>query len=279
MTSTDSRLGKQLLGAELQWHPTSGIRNPLVKCILVLLPLILGAIGGAWKVEATQGAENIKTAFLLWCALVTYLSVHMDMRNHNRGSTMGRVVFAAVCIILISIGAKEFPGIRDFYSRTPLAGFVSQSTWALLFLFAVSVSAIRLISSRDALWLGRKLVVRPVYEVYMTTVVVFFILQNSVSRRIPVPFNVAWTKYYLRGDRRGVGWARRVAWSIRAFTMVLLSQLTEMATLTHSLLEERGCFEVDHKDQYHWRNCGSSDVVAIVLLVLGACAPIVLLWA
>lgn len=268
-------LGTDVIKAALQEEGVGGVRNPLLKVLLVLLPF--GVVFNEVLVRDGRGVpiSPEQNLILLYCALMATVACveHMCLTRFLR--VVGGYGLLAVGVVVLIAGRETWalditPKIVDVYNKIWVVSWLQPRTWIIILAILIAIRAVRNIHSRDALWLGRTLLAGWAFHAYMLFVVSHAVVYSVLFRRLSEALQVARGRYYLLANRdsRERRRARRLLDAFRVFLSVLGRSIEYVGDLIYSLAEERRFFEDDYKDA-HATNYGQADVVAAAFLMAG----------
>lgn len=263
-------LADDLIEGALQHDDSAELRNPLLKIALVILPLAL-VLNEAFQHGGRGIALTLPQLVLL--SFFLYIAAIVDLRAHNRGSFLRRTVVVGVIVALTVAGktAQAAPAdtarklIAKVYGQLPIINWFSPRTWVLFFLLFVAIIAVKNLSSRDAIWLGRKILYSKLFTVYVVVVTAFCTLHTALPRLLAEDFQTARLRYWLRAGSNGHGRLTRLKLAFRTFIRAFLLDVEHIGDLVRSLILERGFFSETYIDR-HGLHSGGADVVALVLL-------------
>lgn len=277
-------IGKQLVEAEIQADSTADLRNPLLKLILLLFPL--GLILNQTFQRYWAGVE-LSLPGLIIISYFLHLAVVVNLRSEKLSRFVARALGYGFLTVLgveavtngaFNTGFGAFAGrFEALYKGIPLIRKLGPDLWLLLIWVAAGYRAARNITSRDALWLGRRLLWRTAFLVYTVIIVTFAALHSAIPTRIRDAYAVAGSRYHLTAhpdvpDKRR-RMTRRAAEAVRAGTSVLLFHIDVAGDQVRSLVRERGFFRIGFADPTPGR-MGLADTIAIVLLLAGVASAL-----
>ena len=265
--------------AEIQADSTADLRNPLLKLLLLTLPL--GLILNQTSQRYWPGIK-LSLPGLIFLSYFIHLAVVVSVRQDKLPRFLARVLSYGLVVLLgletvaddsFSAGFGTFAEqFEALYESVPFVNKLGPDLWFLLIWVAASFRAARNITSRDALWLGRRFLWHAAFLVYTVIVVTFAALHSAIPTRMRDAYAVADSRFHLAAHPDVSSVRRRIMWrfaeAVRAGTSVLLFHIDVAGDQVRSLVRERGFFRVGFADPTPWRT-GLADTIAIILLVAG----------
>jgi len=281
MPPTDITTAEDILRGEVQSDARGNLSHPIVKSVLILVPLMVGSLLLYLRVlnsgvSITSGARftsnNIPISNVL---LAVFLSVliycqSLDFREHARSKTLRYTLylfFFNFFVLLASFSGDlssyitNILGLGNIY--TLLSNYLTLEDLLLFSFFFTAARGITLLDSMDVLRAGRVLLYDQWKDAYYTVVFTFFVAKTTVSRHV----NDSWSRSrnMYRLTRRNRGKLKSIWTASRVFVGSLIRSLHGLAERTESILRERGFFRSEslHPVSNH---LSAEDITALVAL-------------
>jgi hypothetical protein len=261
----------------------AGLRNPLLKVLLLCLPMAL-----VMYQFIARAAEwpRLSMEQVLISAVFIYAMSTLNFSYRERPLFFRRLAAAAFGMSLVLWIARhpehaisKFFGVfYALYSSIPLLNWIQPESWIYFAVLYVMLIAARNVTTRDALWLGRRFLWQRAYTLYMLTIVTFTLISSTFPLRASVSANVASDKaVLLRSSRITRRYSRRQRFETRIwlFAVTMIMQNSEMAQAIEALAIQRGLFRSGYRDDMLWRP-SNEDIAALLIILLGLYAVIIL---
>src|SRR5438270_1164301 len=232
-------LADDLIEGALQHDDSAELRNPLVKIAFVILPLALvlnePALRAGHGIPLTLAQLVLLSFFLYVCAIV-------DLRAHNRGSFFRRALVVGA-IVALTVGSKMAQAgpadatrklLLRVYGELPFVNQLSPRTWLIIFLVVIAIIAVKNLSSRDAIWLGRKIFFSRLFTVYVVVVTTFCTLHSALPRLLAEDFQTARLRYWLHARSNRHGRFARVKLAFQTFVRALMLDVEHTGDVVRS---------------------------------------------
>jgi hypothetical protein len=274
--------GKEILEAELQEEGTSEIRNPLLKIALIIIPFavvfheVLNRYGYGVGITPTQTVVVLYGIFLA--------AISNTSEGNARNFLRSAIIFGLFAISVAALTSDRYEWLdaiaktlSSAYQKTPILSVINLRTWLIIFAIIIAIRAARNIQSRDALWLGRRLLSGWTFRTYIIFAVTYSVVQSVLFNKLEEAWTVATSRYHLAANPDST--CRDVRPRLQKMFWWFLSVLGRgseyVGDLIFSLVHERGFFREQYKDA-HASHFGRGDVVATALLTSVAVVVVVI---
>ena len=271
-------LANDLLRGVIQVRDRASLRNPGLKILMLVTTLILSVMEFSFWSADSCSFPSISQQCLISLILVVATSV--DLRMFGWGRFLRRSLVFSIVLIGVSLAASgevifleilwnRFLGV---WSIVPVLRKIEGSTWlGIVDLYAAFLAASNL-STRDFIWVGRRLLLPAALPIYQVFIVTTAVLASAAPR---IGAEVYWiarmrSRLLQNPSCKGVrGSSFSLFFNVAA--NALLYRFTYVAQVVERLLDDRGFFRMSYIEPIELR-LSASDVVALVLLVVGMTA-------
>jgi hypothetical protein len=264
---------------------SAGLRNPTVKIITILIPLLTVVFQHTARAFGTVRFSNGEVALI---AVISYVAVNINLEAKDRSSFIYRSIKWMIFVgVLNMLTLSFFDDYRLYFSflnptfhlvSEILDSFIDSESLMAILLFVPMYQGIRNFSTRDALWIGRKFLWgflwNVLFQVYMIVIVSVAIINSALPLRVSVSWVVAKDKaILLKNPYLATKSSRfaRLRTLVRLFSLTLIGHNTRLATAIETMTHQRGMFQNRYQDRIGW-TAAVEDWIAIFLYVLGAFA-------
>lgn len=273
---TAKTIAKAIYFGQIGVADTSGLRNPVVKLLVLLVPMsavVIQQVARAFSLPRLTMRELVIVGALSYIVGVANFSPRSLSATFRR--VLASLIVAGGLYYIVANPGCQLAAIVGIFSKTvsamPVLRNISGESWLLLFYVLIIVLAIRNFTTRDALWLGRKMLWKWLFEVYALTIVTFATINSSLPLRLRLSMSLARDKRALLRNpyqEERAGRVKRFARWAWVFASTLILHNIEMAHAIESLTYQRGLFRLRYRDQLG-ATFGAEDAVAVILMCLG----------
>jgi hypothetical protein len=223
---------------------------------------------------------------LVIIATICYISVRVNFEPREVGRFIRRLVWWTVVV-----SAAYLITIPSFDAYTKVFGFMSPVLHVLHYVLGSLIDAesffvillivpmyvgIRNFTTRDAFWLGRKVLWNRfsnlLYDVYVIVIVAVSLINSALPLRISVSWMVAKDKAMLLKNPdlpQPAGWFKRLRILVWLFASTLIGHNSRMAIAIETLTHQRGMFRKQYRDVIA-AQMSPEDVFVLILFALVA---------
>ncbi len=275
-------IGTRIIEAALQEEGTSELRNPILKLLLIVLPLCLVFNEAATRHGGGVPARPEQILILQYGMLVATVVClgEVCVRRFARVSTAYGILLLGLAGLLAgrdNIFREAVTLLARVYNEVPLLSALSMRTWITILGLGIAVRAAHNVHSRDALWYGRTFLSGWAFRAYIVFIVTHAVVHSVLFSKLAEAWGVARARFYLGANpgsaRRKRG--QRLLDGFAHFLSVLGRAIEYVGDLIFSLVHERGFFTDDYRDAHPLRG-GRGDILACIVLAMMAVAAIVL---
>jgi len=277
-------LSLSLLQGRVGVDGAGGIRNPVLMGILVIAPLAVVTyhqLTRHWNFPHLSLPELTIGAIFLYSA--TVLNLGQQYRWDCVKDIFWKSTFLIVFFVVFQIPDSFFATLASWliriYGAIPVLSEIRAESWLLFFYIYISYEAIRNFGTRPALWIGRQLLWRPLFVLYIIFVVTLAVIHSVLPSRMRVAWHAAQNKQRLLKNPsvnfEGGIFKRWTKWTVWLADGIIGSN-AHVASTVELMLFQRRFFEGQQRDHQLGHLMVTEDSVAVILLLIGFSVILVL---
>jgi hypothetical protein len=270
----------------------AGIRNPLVKVLTIVVPL---AVIFFQNFARQIDLDRFSNGELVFIATLSYVSVIINFETKERNRFANRllrwVVIVGVAYLITMPSLDAYTQYLSFMAyqlrvlHAILGHIIDAESFSTILLIVPMYVGIRNFTTRDALWLGRKILWSSysnlLFQIYVVVIVAVSVLNTALPLRVSVSWIVAKDKALLLKNHdlaQSTGWFKRLGVHVWLFASTLIGHNTRMAIAIETLTRQRGMFRDQYRDPIATAT-SSEDIVVLVLCLLNVFSLVVFRFA